>query len=145
MKTFRKNVSIIARRGEKFLLVRKPRTHHAWQFPQGGVETGESFLDAARREFLEEVGTSKIEIIDGEREIYFYDWPKNVELDPRLQEFRGQEVHFFVAEFLANNAEILLDRNELAEWRWVAHNELAELVESPEYLAAILKIIDAAK
>ena len=145
MKNLRKNASVIARKNGKFLLVRKPRAHHAWQFPQGGVESGETFLDAARREFLEEVGTARIEIVGDERAIYFYDWPKNVELDPRLRKFRGQEVHFFVADFLAEDAEIILDKNELAEWRWVARDELAKLVESPEYLAQILKIIDAEK
>lgn len=143
MKTFRKNASIIARRDDKFLLVRKPRDHHAWQFPQGGVEANENFLEAAQREFLEEIGTDKIEIVGDESGIYFYDWPTTIEVEESLRKFRGQEVHIFLAEFLANDTEIVLDKNELTEWRWVAHDELAELIESPEYLAKILEIIDA--
>jgi len=145
MKPFRKNASIIAHRGEKFLLVRKPRNRHAWQFPQGGVEAGETFLDAAQREFSEEIGTSKIEIVGGERGIYFYEWSTDDELGPQLRKFRGQEVHFFFAKFLAEDAEIVLDKNELVEWRWVTPAELKKLIESPEYLAEILKIIDATK
>ncbi|MFH0834233.1 MAG: NUDIX domain-containing protein [Patescibacteria group bacterium] len=145
MKPFRKNASIIARKNGKFLLVKKPRDRHAWQFPQGGVETGETFLEAARREFLEEIGTDKIEIIGGERGIHFYDWPTTIEIDARLKKFRGQEVHIFVVNFLADDAEIILDKNELESWKWVDRAELAEKIESREYLAKVLAIIDAAE
>lgn len=142
MKTFRPNASIIARRDGKFLLVRKPRIHHVWQFPQGGVESGESFLEAAQREFAEEVGTDQIKIL-GERGVHFYDWPDNIELDPRLQKFRGQEVHIFLADFLADDTAIQLDQDEVVEWKWVDRSELQDLIESPEYLAKILAILDA--
>ena len=143
MKPFRKNSSIIACKNEKFLLVKKPRERHAWQFPQGGVETGESFLNAARREFSEEIGTKKIKILGGERGIYFYDWPAKIQVGEHLKKFRGQEVHFFLAEFLAKDAEISLDKNEIAKWRWATRNELCQLIESKNYLAKILEIIDA--
>ncbi|KAI9319288.1 hypothetical protein BX666DRAFT_1924704, partial [Dichotomocladium elegans] len=39
-----------------YLLVRKPRKHHAWQFPQGGIEPGERVSEAALREMREECG-----------------------------------------------------------------------------------------
>lgn len=29
---------------------------HAWQFPQGGIEAGESIIEAAKRELFEEMG-----------------------------------------------------------------------------------------
>lgn len=142
MKPFRANASIIARRDGKFLLVRKPRAHHAWQFPQGGVESDESFLEAAKREFLEEVGTDQIKVL-GENGVYFYDWPTNITIDPRLEKFRGQEVHLFVADFLADDSAIKLDQDEVVEWKWVDRTELKNLIESPAYLAKILEILDA--
>ncbi len=142
MKPFRLNASILARRNGKFLLVRKPREHHAWQLPQGGVESGESFLEAGLREFQEEVGTDQIKIL-GERGVYFYDWPDNIEIDPRLEKFRGQEVHIFLADFLADDTAIQLDNAEVVEWKWVDRVELQDLIESPEYLAKILAILDA--
>ena len=142
-KPFRKNASIILRKNRKFLLVRKPRARHAWQFPQGGVEMGETFEKAARREFAEELGIKKIKIL-GEAGVYFYDWPEGVEIGEELKKFRGQEVHLFLADFLGRDEEIQLDRNELAEWRWVNAAELKELIESSEYLRKILKIIGAA-
>lgn len=143
MKPYRQNASIIARRDGKFLLVKKPRTHHAWQFPQGGVKNGETFLQAAKREFLEEIGTDKIKILGEECGIHTYDWPENIQIDERLKSFRGQEVHIFLADFLAGDSKIQLDNSELESWRWVTQAELAELIESPEYLAKIQAIIDA--
>ena len=142
-KPFRKNASIIARENGKFLLVKKPRTRHAWQFPQGGVEADETFEEAAQREFEEELGTDKIKILK-EASVFFYDWSDETEIDPRLKKFRGQEVHLFLADFFGGDSEIKLDRNELAEWRWVDAAELNELIESPEYLKKILEIINAA-
>ncbi|GAA5989591.1 hypothetical protein JCM11641_002757 [Rhodosporidiobolus odoratus] len=39
-----------------YLVLKKERDEHSWQFPQGAVEAGESLADAAKRELLEEVG-----------------------------------------------------------------------------------------
>jgi len=142
-KPFRKNASIIARKNRKFLLVKKPRARHAWQFPQGGAEVGETFEEAARREFAEELGTDKIKILR-EAGVYSYEWSAGKKVRKELKNFCGQEVHLFLADFFGEDAEIQLDRNELAEWRWVDAAELNELIESPEYLKKISEIIDAA-
>jgi putative (di)nucleoside polyphosphate hydrolase len=138
---YRKNASIIAQKKSKFLFVKKPRIHHAWQFPQGGVEHGETFFQAALREFIEELGTDKIKIYGQEVGIFYYDWPSEIEISENLKKFRGQEVHFFRADFFGTESDINLDYNELEKWQWVTKNELADLIESPEYLAKIQKII----
>lgn len=39
-----------------YLVVRKPRKDNAWQFPQGGVDPGETVVQAALRELREECG-----------------------------------------------------------------------------------------
>ncbi|MBU1089392.1 NUDIX domain-containing protein [Patescibacteria group bacterium] len=141
-KPFRKNASVILRKNGKFLLVKKPRNHHAWQFPQGGVEASETFEEAARREFAEELGTRKIKILR-EAGVYSYEWAAEEKVSEELKKFRGQEVRLFLAEFLGKDADIELDQNELTEWRWVDAAELKELIESPEYLKKILEILNA--
>src|SRR5690606_34776510 len=37
--------------------------NNAWQFPQGGIDEGESSKDALFRELEEEIGTKEVEII----------------------------------------------------------------------------------
>lgn len=141
-KPYRLNASVIVRQNGKYLLVKKPRERHAWQFPQGGVEEGEDFRATALREFTEELGTDQIEILGEERAVYHYDWPEDEELSDYLKEFRGQELHIFLADFSGEESDIRLDTAELAEYRWVGLEELAKLLESPDYLKTVQTIIN---
>ncbi|CEP07587.1 hypothetical protein [Parasitella parasitica] len=48
-----------------YLLVKKPRKHHAYQFPQGGQDPGETPSEAALRELREECGSNlKVKLLD---------------------------------------------------------------------------------
>lgn len=142
---YRQNGSLIARRSDGcLLLVRKPRKHHAWQFPQGGVEVGEDPHAAALREFQEEVGTDKVEIIGGERGQFQYDFPPNAEFPSYVTDktnYAGQCVHIFLGNFLGGDSDIRLEPTELAEYRWVTVAELPSLIEDQRYLAIVTDII----
>jgi 8-oxo-dGTP diphosphatase len=54
-------VYVIAFKGDAFLMVR--HKVRKWEMPGGRLQSNESFEDAARREFLEETGTSLEDII----------------------------------------------------------------------------------
>lgn len=51
-------VGVVIRDGERILLVRRNQepAYGRWSFPGGAVELGESLVDTARREALEETG-----------------------------------------------------------------------------------------
>ena len=49
-------VVVVVRSGDRFLLIQEVGGHCPWYFPAGGVEPGETFLTAAKRETLEEPG-----------------------------------------------------------------------------------------
>lgn len=51
---------ILNKQGEILLLERSGKAHnpHSWDFPGGGVDSGESFEVAAKRELYEETGLS---------------------------------------------------------------------------------------
>lgn len=53
---FRANVGIILANTHGQVLWAKRVGHDAWQFPQGGIDFGETPLDAMYRELWEEVG-----------------------------------------------------------------------------------------
>jgi len=58
-------VYCIAFDGDDFIMVFNPK-RNGWEMPGGKVEEGESDLEAARREFREEVGHEMIEISNKE-------------------------------------------------------------------------------
>jgi phosphatase NudJ len=47
---------VVVRRGDQFLLVQESKHGQLWYLPAGRVEAGETFVEAARRETLEESG-----------------------------------------------------------------------------------------
>jgi putative (di)nucleoside polyphosphate hydrolase len=141
---YRENASIIAQQNGKYLLVRKPRLHHAWQFPQGGREAGESYEETALREFAEELGNNKVEILE-EVGIYQYDFPPELKQDPHYKKYRGQTVHLFLANFVGSESEIQVDGKEIVEARFVTLEELPTLIESPDYLKTIQSILSRGK
>jgi phosphatase NudJ len=47
---------VVVRRGERFLAVHERKHGQLWYLPAGRVEPGESFVQAAHRETLEETG-----------------------------------------------------------------------------------------
>src|SRR5437016_11527969 len=47
---------VVVRSGHRYLLVHENKHGQLWYLPAGRVEPGESFIEAARRETLEETG-----------------------------------------------------------------------------------------
>ena len=91
---YRLNVGLIISNHEGKLLLCKRKNMNSWQFPQGGIEYGESPLKTAERELFEEVGihsksTKLISTID---EWLKYDVPKNSRRRRFLdKKFKGQK------------------------------------------------------
>ena len=49
-------VLVVVRHGDRFLVVQERKFGQSWYLPAGRVEAGEDFVDAAKRETLEEAG-----------------------------------------------------------------------------------------
>ncbi len=124
-------------REDKFLLVKKPRQEHAWQFPQGGTDAGESLPAAAKRELWEECGGELRIHFDPEKVgEYQYDFP--AEFLRHHGEFAGAHVTFFSAQHLSGEPQA--DGVELVETRWCTKKEIKELVES-DYFQIVEQLI----
>lgn len=102
----------------------------AWQMPQGGVDSGETPAEAARRELIEETGVETVRPLAESRWWYAYDLPPD--LAPRHWQgrWRGQTQRWFAYEFLGSDDEIRLDRHqpEFRRWRWATPPEVLHLV-----------------
>ena len=118
------------RQGEVFVGKRIDQTIEGWQMPQGGIDAGEEPRTAVLRELKEETGTDKAEII-GEMENWLtYDLPPHLVGIAFHGKYRGQRQKWFALRFLGQDADINLYTHEpeFAEWKWVALEELPQLI-----------------
>ncbi|RVQ69460.1 RNA pyrophosphohydrolase [Croceicoccus ponticola] len=104
-----------------------------WQMPQGGVDPGEDWDEAAFRELHEETGIrrDKVEIVARTQDELFYELP--AELKGKLWGGRyiGQRQSWFLMRFSGTDADIDLnahDPAEFNEYRWTEADLLPELI-----------------
>ena len=73
-KSYRKNVGLIVLDQKNQLLVCRRRGKKTWQYPQGGIDVGESHIKAAYRELFEEVGIKKnrVKVMQKSKHWYYY-------------------------------------------------------------------------
>jgi 8-oxo-dGTP diphosphatase len=120
--------AVIVRDGE-FLAVRRarPPMQGLFTLPGGGVETGESLLDAVRREVLEETGlTIEPLALAGYRDVITRDDTGRVQ--------RHFVILAFAARWLAGEPRL---NEELSEARWMRPAALQDL-STTEGLAEIV-------
>lgn len=121
---FRPNVGIILTDAVGDVLWAKRIGQDAWQFPQGGIDGGESPEQAMYRELHEELGLSPdhVRIIGCTREWLRYRLPKRFIRRRRGRTCIGQKQRWFALQLLADDATIHFDaagHPEFDGWRWV--------------------------
>jgi len=129
---YRKNVSLITFNGEgRFLLVNLvywPIDY--FKFPQGGVGAGETFEQAAYREFEEELGTNKTEILAVSGIRRTYKWENPIEIGNK--KYVGQKQRFMIIRFFGNNEDISLKKDEVRGYKWADGGELERFINRKE-------------
>jgi len=96
---YRPNVACILRNAAgKILIAQRSGLEGAWQFPQGGIDPGESPDEALEREMIEEIGLQpeQYRVVD-RKGPYRYLFTPGV----RKRGFDGQEQTYFLADLLA--------------------------------------------
>ncbi len=107
---------------------------YAWQMPQGGIDRGESAIEAAWRELKEETSVENATLLSESPCWYQYDLPQNPNGKPFKGRYRGQTQKWFAFRFEGEDAEINIDepvagvRAEFAQWRWEKMAHLPEIV-----------------
>jgi len=98
--------------------------------PQGGINKGEDFISAMKRELMEETSIKNIKILKELEHLYQYDLPKNLVGIIWKGKFRGQKQKWFITRFLGKDTEINLKTKhpEFIEWKWIEPEKLPEVI-----------------
>jgi putative (di)nucleoside polyphosphate hydrolase len=126
---FRASVgAVIINAQGQVLALERSDTPGAWQFPQGGMDTGEEPLPAVYREVEEETGipAHALALIRQHPSLLSYELPVQWQ-SPKVG--RGQTQRWFLFRLHADDTAIRLPApGEFCRWRWLWFPELLPLV-----------------
>ena len=123
-------IIVLNNNNQVFVGKRKDNPVDKWQMPQGGVDKGEDFITAMRRELIEETSIRNIKILKEIQNMYQYELPKNLVGIIWKGKFRGQRQKWFITKFLGKDDEINLDTQhpEFIDWKWIDPKDLPEVI-----------------
>jgi putative (di)nucleoside polyphosphate hydrolase len=128
---YRPNVGIVLANQRNEVFWGKRVNQHAWQFPQGGIQHGETPVQAMYRELEEEIGLrqSHVRVLGRTREWLRYDvperWSRHREgpggepAPARI--YRGQKQIWFLLRMTGRDCDVRLRASghpEFDAWRW---------------------------
>jgi putative (di)nucleoside polyphosphate hydrolase len=102
-----------------------------WQFPQGGVDEGEDWETAARRELWEETGARSVEKLGEIQDWIVYDFPPEARGSKVAKGWRGQKQKWLAFRFTGQDSEfdLMADGHpEFDQWRWAQLEEALDTV-----------------
>ncbi|KIM04116.1 MAG: RNA pyrophosphohydrolase [Sulfurovum sp. AS07-7] len=132
-KCYRPNVAAIILSSKypfkcEFFIARRKDLKNVWQFPQGGIDTGETPKEALFRELKEEIGCDHVNIIAEYPHWITYDFPNVV--SNKMYPFDGQRQKYFLVR-LKKGAKINLSADkepEFREWRYVNYEMMLKKI-----------------
>jgi len=123
-------IIVLNNNNQVFVGKRKDNPGDKWQMPQGGVDKGEDFITAMRRELIEETSIKNIKILKEIQNMYQYELPNNLVGIIWKGKFRGQRQKWFITKFIGKDDEINLDTKhpEFIDWKWIDPKDLPEVI-----------------
>jgi putative (di)nucleoside polyphosphate hydrolase len=125
---FRPNVGMVLANGQGQVLWARRAGQNAWQFPQGGIQQGESPEQALYRELEEEIGLqpAHVRVVGATRGWLRYRLPQRlVRRNSNGPVCIGQKQKWFLLEFLGADDDVNLGgdpaKPEFDAWDWVSY------------------------
>ena len=127
----RNGVGIVVLNNENKVFVAKriDNPKNFWQMPQGGVDNGENYYEAALRELKEETSIISVELIQEIDKKFTYILPDHLIGIIWKGKFKGQTQKWFVMRFIGNESEININTKhpEFLDWKWINLDDLPEI------------------
>ena len=123
---YRLNVGLIIVNNYGKVLICKRKNSNQWQFPQGGIDNGESPIEAAKREIFEEVGIkpSKIKVLGKIKDWVKYEIPKELAKKSfKKKGIVGQKQKWFIFKIKSEACISFVNDpdNEFDDFAWVSY------------------------
>ncbi|HAW93898.1 TPA: RNA pyrophosphohydrolase [Candidatus Azambacteria bacterium] len=123
---FRANVGIVICNTQGQVFWAKRYGQHSWQYPQGGIDDGETPEQAMFRELHEEVGLrpEDVEIISVTKHWLRYKLPKRLIRKDSNPVCIGQKQKWFLLRLTCREEDVNLavtTHPEFDNWRWVSY------------------------
>ena len=123
-------IVVINKKNRVFVARRIDNPKNFWQMPQGGVDEGENFLNAAYRELEEETSIKKVNLIQELEGTITYELPDRLLGIIWKGKYRGQKQKWFVMRFIGEDKDINIKTKnpEFLDWKWIDLDQITDLV-----------------
>ena len=113
-----------------FVAKRIDNPKNFWQMPQGGIDHGEEFFEAAIRELEEETSIKTVSLIKELDGLTTYLLPDHLVGIIWKGKYKGQKQKWFVVRFDGEENEININTKnpEFLDWKWVNIDNLTDEV-----------------
>ncbi len=111
----------------EFFIASRNDLKDVWQFPQGGIDEGETPKEALLRELKEEIGTNEVEILCEYPDWLQYDFPGKIA--KKMYPYDGQKQKYFLVK-LKKSAKVNLKTKhpEFESYKFVKFDEIFDIV-----------------
>ena len=140
--SYRQGVYLIIKKSNLYLLAQSySNLKEEFYFPGGGIDDGESPLDAFYRESYEELGLKKEDFtsVVNTHIVHQHSWPKKLQ---ETKGFLGQQKTIIIGVLHASSVIDTSITNELSAVKWVSKDNLIENLPFEDLKKDIKKMWD---
>ena len=122
-------IIVLNKENKVFVAKRIDNPKNFWQMPQGGINKGEDFYNAALRELKEETSIVSVKLVKEIEGSFTYILPDHLIGIIWKGKFKGQKQRWFIMRFIGNETEINIKTNkpEFLDWKWIDLEDLTKI------------------
>tara|TARA_B100001250_G_scaffold339546_1_gene306944 strand:+ start:1445 stop:1924 length:480 start_codon:yes stop_codon:yes gene_type:complete len=123
-------IVVLNDKNQIFVAKRIDNPKNFWQMPQGGIDSGENFYNAALRELEEETSIKTVKLLKEIDGFITYFLPDHLLGIIWKGKYKGQRQKWFIVKFMGNEKEINIKTKypEFSEWKWLDVEKITDFV-----------------